>query len=94
MRLTEHVDAHFNLGLALEKMGRTTEAIAHYEQALKLRPDFTPAKKRVGAIAIWPVNGNFGRSKRKVRKPSKAGSLLGVGAKPTLLAGSKPITKA
>jgi tetratricopeptide (TPR) repeat protein len=41
----DYVEAHFNLGLALEKLGRTSEAIEHYQQALKLRPDFTPARK-------------------------------------------------
>jgi Tfp pilus assembly protein PilF len=37
-------DAHYNLGLAFEKMGQSTEAIEHYQQALKIQPDFTAAK--------------------------------------------------
>jgi tetratricopeptide (TPR) repeat protein len=45
---TSPPQAHFNLGLALEKPGRMPEAIQQYQQALKLRPDFTAAK---GALA-------------------------------------------
>jgi tetratricopeptide (TPR) repeat protein len=40
----DYVEAHYNLGLALEKLGRTPEAIAEYQQALKLQPDLAPAK--------------------------------------------------
>jgi tetratricopeptide (TPR) repeat protein len=46
----DYVDAHFNLGLALEKLGRTPEAIEHYQQALKLRPDFTPVRKALARL--------------------------------------------
>jgi tetratricopeptide (TPR) repeat protein len=46
----DYVEAHFNLGLALEKMGRTAEAIGQYEQALKLRPDYTPAKDALARL--------------------------------------------
>jgi tetratricopeptide (TPR) repeat protein len=45
-------EARYNLGLALEKLGRTREAIEQFEQTLKLRPDFTPARSaltRLGA---------------------------------------------
>ena len=37
--------AHWRLGLTLEKEGRKPEAIAELEAALKLEPDFEPAKK-------------------------------------------------
>jgi tetratricopeptide (TPR) repeat protein len=37
--------AHWRLGLTLEKEGRKPEAIAELEAALKLEPDFDPAKK-------------------------------------------------
>jgi cytochrome c-type biogenesis protein CcmH/NrfG len=32
------------LGVALEKQGRTPEAIQHYEQALRIKPDFVQAQ--------------------------------------------------
>ena len=43
-------EAHFNLGLALEKLGRTPEAIAHYRQAVKLQPDFLPATSALARL--------------------------------------------
>ncbi len=46
----DDVDAHFNLGLALEKTGRTPEAIEHYQQALKLRPDFAAARNALARL--------------------------------------------
>jgi len=39
-------EAHYNLGLALAKMpGRSAEAIAHLEAALRLRPDLQYARE-------------------------------------------------
>jgi tetratricopeptide (TPR) repeat protein len=46
----DYVEAHFNLGLALEKMGRVPESIEHYQQVLKLRPDFAPAKNALARL--------------------------------------------
>jgi len=34
----------------LEMVGRTTEAIEHYQQALKLRPDFAPARNALARL--------------------------------------------
>ncbi|MGD0058723.1 MAG: tetratricopeptide repeat protein [Verrucomicrobiia bacterium] len=42
------------MGLALEKLGRTPEAIEHYQQALKLRPDFTPVKNALTRLGAGP----------------------------------------
>ena len=42
------------LGLALEKLGRTPEAISHYKQALKLRPDFVPARSALTRLRAGP----------------------------------------
>jgi tetratricopeptide (TPR) repeat protein len=36
----DFADAHYNLGITLEKLGRTPEAIQHCEQALRIKPDF------------------------------------------------------
>ena len=33
-----HADAHYNLAVALERLGRMDEAIAHYQQASQLDP--------------------------------------------------------
>ncbi len=41
---------HFNLGLTLERMGRTAEARRHYEQALALDPGLEPARQRLRAL--------------------------------------------
>jgi tetratricopeptide (TPR) repeat protein len=40
-----HAQAHWRLGLALEKQGRKPEAVATLEQAAKLNPAFEEAKK-------------------------------------------------
>jgi len=37
--------AHWRLGQCLEKEGKKPEAIAEYQAALRLKPDFEPAKK-------------------------------------------------
>ncbi len=47
----DDVEAHMNLGKALEGQGRLPEAIEHYQQALKLRPDFLPAKNALTRLA-------------------------------------------
>jgi len=41
----DDVEAHYNLGLALEQAGRNEEAIGHYEQALRINPDFVDARQ-------------------------------------------------
>jgi tetratricopeptide (TPR) repeat protein len=35
----DHTHAHFNWGNALAQQGKLAEAIAHYQQALQIRPD-------------------------------------------------------
>ncbi len=39
-----HAAAHWRLGQVLEKQGKKPEAIAEMEEALRLQPDFKPAK--------------------------------------------------
>lgn len=41
---------HFNLGLTLERMGRTAEARRQYEEALALDPGLEPARQRLRAL--------------------------------------------
>jgi len=42
--------AHVNLGNALARSGRLPEAIAHYEAALRLRPDYVVAHHNLGSV--------------------------------------------
>jgi tetratricopeptide (TPR) repeat protein len=39
-----NVEAHYNLGLTYAAMGRNTEALRHFDAAVKLKPDFTEAR--------------------------------------------------
>lgn len=41
-------NVHNNLGVALEKTGRTDEAIRHYREAIRLNPDFQEAHYNLG----------------------------------------------
>ena len=40
--------AHYNLGVALQQVGRIEESIAHYEQALRINPDYAEAHNNLG----------------------------------------------
>jgi len=40
--------AHNNLGVALDKQGRTEEAVEHYLQALQIKPDYAKAQNNLG----------------------------------------------
>ena len=44
--------AHDELGLILEKAGKTAEAKEHFEQALLLKPDFAEAHDNLGTILL------------------------------------------
>ena len=41
---------HYNLGIALERVGRVTDAIAQYDQALNLKPDLAAARDALGRL--------------------------------------------
>ena len=41
-------ESEFNLGIYLSGAGRTADAIAHYQRALTMRPNFTLAWIRLG----------------------------------------------
>jgi len=54
--------AHNNLGLILSKTpGRLSEAIAHYEEALRLKPDFAEAHDNLGN-ALSALPGRLGEA--------------------------------
>jgi hypothetical protein len=43
-------EAHYNLGLILERTGKPAQAQAEYRETLRLRPSFTPAALNLGAL--------------------------------------------
>ena len=45
---TENYFAHTGLGDALASQGRVAEAIAHYSEAVRIRPDYTNAHNKLG----------------------------------------------
>jgi len=54
-------DIHNRIGVALFKDGKIDEAIAHVEEALRLKPDFSSAKKISG---LYWLNGKSLKSKQ------------------------------
>ena len=44
------VQAYFNLGVALAKLGRTEEAMQTYEAAIDISPDLIPARINLGIL--------------------------------------------
>jgi len=43
---------HYNLGLVLDRQGKTQEAIAHYAEALRIKPDFVRAHNNLGLVLV------------------------------------------
>jgi arylsulfatase A-like enzyme/Flp pilus assembly protein TadD len=46
----ELAKAHFNLAFALREAGREGDAIAHYEEAIRLKPDHMDARNSLGLV--------------------------------------------
>jgi protein O-mannosyl-transferase len=64
---TDNYLAHHNLGVALADEGRTTDAISHYEAALRIEPGFTNARKHLGfALLSEGKSDEAGREFREV----------------------------
>jgi len=59
--------AHNNLGTALQNQGRTEEAIEHYLQALRIKPDYEEAHNNLGNVLK-----NQGRTKEAIAHYLKA----------------------
>jgi tetratricopeptide (TPR) repeat protein len=45
---SENYLAHNNLGLALQREGKTDEAMSHYDEALRIRPGYATARTNLG----------------------------------------------
>jgi Flp pilus assembly protein TadD len=46
----EHLQAHNNLGVAMQRLRRLPEAVAAYREALTQRPHFAEAHNNLGAV--------------------------------------------
>ncbi len=51
-KVARNEQAHFNLGNALRQQGRLDEAIAHYQQALQIRPQYADPHNNLGNV-LW-----------------------------------------
>ncbi|MDP7453566.1 MAG: tetratricopeptide repeat protein, partial [Arenicellales bacterium] len=45
-------EVHNNLAIAFAKQGRTEEAVEHYLQALRLKPDYAEAHNNLGVALV------------------------------------------
>ena len=43
-------DCHYNIAFALHALGRSGEAVAHYQRAVKLKPDYVEAHTNLGNV--------------------------------------------
>ena len=68
-------DPHFHLGLAYERTGRTSQAIAEYHEALRLDPAMLEA--RYGLSAICAKLGDLDGAIRLLREVIKAAPNFG-----------------
>jgi lipoprotein NlpI len=48
--MPDSADVHNNLGVALASEGHVTEAVDHFNAALKLRPEFSDAQRNLAAV--------------------------------------------
>ena len=43
-------DAHYNLGVVLQRLGQLDDATASYRRALEIKPDFVDAQYNLGVV--------------------------------------------
>lgn len=59
---------HYNLGIALYSRGKNLEAEPEFEEALRLKPDFTKAMNALAVVLHTKSSGEFERSMRLVNQ--------------------------
>jgi tetratricopeptide (TPR) repeat protein len=45
-------EAHYDIGVALQGAGQVQEAVGHYEQAVRIQPDYTEAQNNLGLALV------------------------------------------
>jgi tetratricopeptide (TPR) repeat protein len=45
---------HYNLANALLRLSRSEEAVSHYRESYRLRPDFAPARQMLERLGVQP----------------------------------------
>jgi tetratricopeptide (TPR) repeat protein len=71
------VEAHNNLGLALVRLGKVPDAISHYEQAIRINPDYAEAHYNFGIALLQTGKAQeaIGEYERALRiKPDSVGA--------------------
>jgi tetratricopeptide (TPR) repeat protein len=54
-----YTEAHFNMGEAFSRLERDDEAIKHYAEAIRIRPDFLEARKALAKSLIMQGRADF-----------------------------------
>ena len=48
----DNAHAHNNIGMMLEKMGRSEEAVCHFKKALQIKPGYMDAAKNLREASV------------------------------------------
>ena len=51
-RLGQQAEAHYNMALGLALQGKRDEALAHLKEALRLKPDYSEAKRQLESLSV------------------------------------------
>jgi Flp pilus assembly protein TadD len=83
MKCPNNPRAHYNLGVALGRLGKFTEEIGQYEQALRINPDYADAHYNLGvalgqAGKLQEATGHFNEALRIAPDFAEAHNNLGV----------------